>query len=299
MKTHKKQVKRLKDILGIPTFFKQEHELLRYIIKFLRTTPYDFTVDAFGNLYITKGSAEYYPLVCAHTDSVQKRIQIKIQQVTFDGKECFIGKRLSEPLIQCGIGADDKAGVFVCLELLDILPELKVVLFASEEYGCVGSQNVNPVFFENVGYVMEFDCPGNSDITHYCNGIQLFDKEGEFFGKIQPILESKMPHPIKLHRHPYTDVWCVKRMFDMSCINIATGYYRYHEQNEFVVIDEVLNAVTIGEEIIRSLGNVKYYFLSPLTEITKYDTVIGAFKREFPDLFPENNDYLKLLTETE
>ncbi|GEM_PF-5829983 len=64
------QLTRLKEILSVPTYFKQEHGLLRYLIQYLQTTPYKFNMDAFGNLYITKGIAEYYPCVCAHTDSV-------------------------------------------------------------------------------------------------------------------------------------------------------------------------------------------------------------------------------------
>ena len=37
---------------------------------------------------------------------------------------------------RCGIGGDDKAGVFICLELLDKLDNVKVFFPVAEEIGC-------------------------------------------------------------------------------------------------------------------------------------------------------------------
>ena len=67
------QLRRLKQILAVPTFFNAEHQLLRHLIKFLKTRDYTihYRIDDAGNLYITKGVADVYPCVCAHTDSVQ------------------------------------------------------------------------------------------------------------------------------------------------------------------------------------------------------------------------------------
>jgi tripeptide aminopeptidase len=293
-RTYDEQLNRLKEILAVPTFFKQEHKLLTYIVKYLRTTPYSFDIDVTGNLYITKGEADWYPCVCAHTDSVQKHQDIEIHEVTYKDKLRLIGKK-TETGNQCGIGADDKAGVFVCLELLDILPAIKVALFTGEEFGCVGSQHADPKFFENVGYVMEFDCPGNSDITFYCNGIQLFDPKGEFYQKVQPILESKMPNEVVMHKHPYTDVWPLKRMFPFSCINIGTGYYAYHTDNEYVIVKDVFNAIDMGKEIINSLGCSFYEFKPQLNELTQYDYVIGRMKNQYPEVFKIENSYTEIM----
>lgn len=293
-RTYDEQIKRLKDILAIPTFFKKEHKLLTYIVKYLRTTPYLFDIDQTGNLYITKGEAEWYPCVCAHTDSVQTHQDIEIHEVTYKDKLRLIGKKTSTGN-QCGIGADDKAGVFICLELLELLPNIKVVLFAGEEFGCVGSQHADPVFFQNVGYVLEFDCPGNCDITYYCNGIQLFDINGEFYQKIALVFEAKMPNEVTMHKHPYTDVWPIKRMFPISCINIATGYYAYHSDNEYVIVNDVFNAIDMGEEIINSLGNSFYEFKPQLNELNQYDYIIDRMKNQHPELFNIENSYMEIM----
>lgn len=296
-KTKIEQINFLKEILGIPTYFTKEHRLLQYLIKYLRNRPYhiELDIDSTGNLYVTKGSADFFPCVCAHTDSVHSIQDYTIEEITFKDKLRLIGKNSDG--YQCGIGADDKAGVFICMELLDQLPNIKVALFAGEEFGCVGSQNAQPAFFKDVAYVMEFDCPANADITHYCNGVQLFEEQGKFYQTIKPILVEHMKKEPTLHRHPYTDVWPLKRMFDFSCINIATGYYQYHQQNEYVIVDEVLTAITMGKEIIQTLGYEKQEFNPSINEIHSYDATMSEMKRRYPDMFKTQNTYTELLTQ--
>jgi len=255
---HKAQIDRLQNILAVPTYFGQEHLLLSYIINYLKTTSYTYNMDIHGNIYVVKGTADTYPCVCAHTDSVvTDEFSVNLHkvgnQLRIDGRDPHTGQSR-------GIGADDKAGVFVCLELLEQLPILKVVLFASEEFGCVGSRSCDPNFFDDVGYAIEFDCPGSNHITHYCNGVALFDKKGEFFSQIKTPLTELMGREPRLCSHTYTDVWALKTNFDFSCINISTGYYNYHTNNEYVIVEQVFNAIKIGKTCIEQLGNKLYPF---------------------------------------
>lgn len=286
------QLDRLKKILSIPTYFKEEHDLLRHLVAYLKTTDYVFDIDDFGNLYITKGNADVFPCVCAHTDSVHEHTDIEIHEMTVENEQRLIGRRISTGY-QCGIGADDKAGVFICMELLEIMPTIKVALFSGEEYGCVGSQNSDMKFFENVGYIIEFDCPGSTGITHYCNGLELFQKDGEFYTTIKPILTEQMGTEPILYRHPYTDVWALKRQHPISCINIATGYEKYHMSSEYVVVKNVLNAITIGQKCIEKLGNKIYPFRNGVNESLKYN----RYQKLPPILEKEKQSYKNILTD--
>ena len=69
-----------------------------------------------------------------------------------------------------------------------------------------------------------------------------------------------MPTEPILYSHPYTGVWEIKKMLDVSCINIATGYYDYHMRTEYVIVDDVINAIEIGKTIIEKLGYKKYEY---------------------------------------
>jgi di/tripeptidase len=58
--------------------------------------------------------------------------------------------------------------------------------------------------------------------------------------------------------HPYTDVLALRKKFNISCINFAIGYYKYHTPDEYVVIEDVLNGVETGKKMIEGLGYKRY-----------------------------------------
>ena len=76
-----------------------------------------------GNLYVTKGISEYYPLVLAHTDSVHdiKEMVVKEEYLpnSQGDKKLALKAYTKDGNLPTGIGGDDKAGVFICLQLLE------------------------------------------------------------------------------------------------------------------------------------------------------------------------------------
>jgi hypothetical protein len=58
--------------------------------------------------------------------------------------------------------------------------------------------------------------------------------------------------------HPYTDVWQIMEKFNIACLNLAAGYYRYHTDNEYVVVDDVQNGFELGLKLVEELGENKY-----------------------------------------
>ena len=53
----------------------------------------------------------------------------------------------------------------------------------------------------------------------------------------------------------------LKKKFDFPCLNFAAGYYNYHTKNEYVIVDDVQNAIDLGVKVVNTLGNKKYQFL--------------------------------------
>lgn len=76
----------------------------------------------------------------------------------------------------------------ICLELLERFDNIAVALFAAEEVGCVGSRNADPEFFERVGYVVEFDCPGRGLVSYTSGGVRLFQNDGDFIKTALPVM---------------------------------------------------------------------------------------------------------------
>lgn len=249
------KINKLIDVLSIPSYFGQENLIREYIINFLNEKGINIYVDKYGNVYATKGESEYYPCVVAHMDTVHKIKELNIQE------DNYILTALDNNGKQTGIGGDNKAGVFVCLELLEHFDTIKAAFFVSEEVGCLGSYLSDPEFFKNVGYTLQFDAPYNNWVSHYSDGVKLFNISSDFFKKIHPVFESNLPgyKITNLGDHPYTDVSALKRLYNFSCVNYSVGYYNMHTNNEYVSIMDVDLCLNTAFQIIESLGNKLYY----------------------------------------
>ena len=261
----------LKKLLAVPTCSRQEQHMVAFLMEHVRQRGParcgEIITDEWNNVYIRKGRADYFPCVAAHIDSVFSPKPVKI--VAQDG----VLRGFDEHGQRTGMGADDKAGVFVCLELLERFDDIAVVLFAAEEIGCVGAKHAPAGWFKDVGYVIEFDAPGSGLVSYSSSGERLFANAGEFIKIAAPVLKAH--GLIHWQWHPYTDVMALRQRFEFSCLNLSCGYYNYHQPDEYVVVEEVEAAVSAGEALIAALGCRSYPFTAvrddlaaPLFEIT-------------------------------
>lgn len=249
----------LKDVLSVPTYSRNEGLMVQFITDFLKYRGYDYYLDNLLNIYVTKQTSEnvdFFPCVVAHTDTVHNLDTIIVEEKEMrnsQGEKKLALKAINKLGKPTGIGGDDKCGVFACLTLLDQLPDLKAAFFVSEEIGCIGSKNADPKFFENVGYAIEFDAPENWMVTEFCFGETLFERNSDFFKTCDKVLNESFPEKV-LQSHPYTDVYALRKKFDFACINFSIGYYNYHTQNEYVIVEDVFNGIDAGKKMIEDLG---------------------------------------------
>jgi len=251
----------LKTILAVPTKTYQEDLMIEFLDNYLTEQNIPHYVDDYGNVYATKTSERFqnqvFPCVIAHTDTVHNLVdQIIVEE--------FIGKDRQQRSKTClkgvnskgkptGIGGDDKCGIFGGLTILMDLPHVKVAFFVSEETGCHGSKNSDPEFFKNVGYTIQLDAPENYMISEVCSGVRLFDRDSDFFSKVNPIITEMMIDAQYMY-HPYTDVSQMVLKHGLTSINISCGYYNYHTANEYIVLDDLYNSIEVAKRMIESLG---------------------------------------------
>ena len=231
-----RKLQRLKEVLSVPTHSRQEDLMIEYLERVLLEKGYEYKKDFMNNIYVTKGQSENFPCFVAHTDTVHSvNLNLKVVQLEENNQTILTGID-SNTYKPSGIGGDDKCGVFLCLEMLDKLDNVKVALFVSEEIGCVGSRQADPEFFKNVGYAIQYDSPKGDSMSMSLMGKDLFGKSTEFGKKVSPLI---LEHGITdWARHPYTDIWPLMEKFGFSCLNLAAGYHRYHTDNEYVVVEE-------------------------------------------------------------
>ncbi len=250
-----KKLNLLKEILTVPTTTDQEHPMVEWLVSHvIHYIPgATVTVDEHRNVYVSKGSGAALPCVAAHIDTVQPHRMVKISQ---DGTR-LIGHddRHGHPNCgnQCGIGADDKTGVFVCLELLKRFKNIRAIFFAGEECGTIGARKADAANFDGISYLIEWDCPSRNMVSYTCGGERLFANDGDFIKAAHPVLERYGSN--LWQHHPYTDVMTVRRRFAISCLNLSSGYYNWHAPSEFVSIPDVELALELGHDLVKTLGN--------------------------------------------
>jgi putative aminopeptidase FrvX len=263
------RINKLIETLSVPSYPGKEDLMRQYIVDILNQNGISNYTDKYGNVYATKGESEHYPCVVSHIDTVHKIEEFTVRE------DNYILTAWDNDEKQTGIGGDNKAGVFVCLELLEHFDVIKAAFFVSEEVGCLGSYLSDPEFFKNVGYAIQFDAPFNNWVSHYSDGVKLFSVESDFFNKINHVFENNLPdYRIRsLGYHPYTDVSALKYLYDFSCVNYSVGYYNMHSKDEYVSIMDVDLCLKTAHELIESLGNNLYYLPGNglLTESKKKD----------------------------
>lgn len=232
-----------------------EHAMIAFIKKYVSENISDVSIaqDKNGNLLITKGLVaddEYYPCVVAHMDEIPEFNSAR--EIVAYGEFVFsLDVKTGE---RDGLGADDKNGIYVALEMLKIYPILKVFFSVGEEIGMIGSSRVNTSFFDNVGYMLQCDRRGSSDLIIHTNGIEV--TSDEFLYSIYDITEA---YGYTEEIGTATDVGELKsRGVNVSACNISCGYYNEHTDDEFCYLPALENCLNFTSFIVENCGLQKY-----------------------------------------
>ena len=238
-----KNINLLKQLYQINSKSGQEQEIVEFIVEYI-TTNYPSVkihVDSSNNIYCVKGKADMYPCVVGHTDQVGS---YKGKISIFRQHNIIIG--VGEHGKQVNLGADDKNGVWVALELLRTEPCLKVALFTGEEIGCRGSRVADLSFFDDVKFVIQCDRKHKSDFIYMAGAVTLCDQTW-------PSKELKDKYGYVNTYGLMTDVQELKkRGLKVACCNISCGYYNPHLDTEYTNIEELINCLNFVREIIQT-----------------------------------------------
>ena len=202
-----------------------EKKMRRFIKRHINNNIGGVTIvqDKAGNLLITKGESDSYPCICAHMDQVQRLHPKDFTCVEND--DVIFGYSPKERK-QCGLGADDKNGLFIALECLASYDVMKCAFFVGEEIGCKGSGAVDISFFDDCRYYIQIDRRGNSDMvtdiySEMCSEEFIQDVDCQSHG--YEISDGLMTDVAELR----------ERGVEVSCINLSCGYYEPHTDYEF------------------------------------------------------------------
>lgn len=172
-------------------------------------------IEEDGFLYV-KGT---FPiLLVAHMDTVHKELPTEM---------IYANGTLSSPM---GIGADDRAGVYMILEILKH-HDCSVLFCEDEEIGCKGAIKFckSKLAKELVGtfsYLIELDRMNGKDAVFYECANEEFE---EFITK----------EYWKTAQGSFTDIVELSPVLEAASVNFSCGYYKQHTTNEYLVLAEM------------------------------------------------------------
>lgn len=230
----------LKELLSLQAPSRYEFEVQNFIWDWVEAnvSDIDMTYDSNGNIFITKGTIDVYPCVVAHMDEVN---DYSSDRTILELGNIFIGMN-AKTGEAAGCPGDDRCGVYVALELLRLLPAIKVAFFVEEEIGArAGSGFCDMSFFNDVAFVLQADRNGNNEIINETNGLIVSSKDFDI--ALQNVMELYDYH---FSVGTFTDVGVLaERNVGVSCINIGAGYYDAHSAEEKVCIPDVENTLNL------------------------------------------------------
>jgi hypothetical protein len=247
-----KVLENLMGLLYIQSSSHNEKRMVVYLIDRLRELGLDFYIDATGNILVSKGKTAIYPCIVCHIDTVHDiHDDFNITIENKNERQIAWATTMNE---ETGIGGDDKCGIFACLKMLRHFKNMKAVFFTQEETGLVGSSRIDHKWFKDVGYIIQLDRWGRSDLICIKGNHKTVSKE--FLTNVSPAAKKYGFSPEVGLITDSINLW--NNNIGVSCINVSCGYYQHHTSQESIDLNELWNAILFTKDMIEALGEHKY-----------------------------------------
>lgn len=236
----------LKTLLDFRTHSKSKEQdvFISYLKYYLEEKGATCDIDAYGNLYAVKGSNHIYPCIVAHTDINQHKVT--------DAQVCHTDLWIfgidNETGQQCGIGADDKVGVYFALEMFDRFTNLKLFFPKDEEIGLIGTSNANQDFFSDCSMIVQLDRRSDrNELIKSTNGVTVLSTE--FIEAADDIMTA---YSYVTGSGTCTDVGAIAQFSTVKCVamNVSCGYINEHMDDEVISKPHFVNAINFGYNLL-------------------------------------------------
>lgn len=141
-----------------------------------------------------------------------------------------------------GLGADDRAGIFAILKIIDDGYRPYVLFTNDEEIGCIGARKFTDRITADeltidVNFMIELDRKGRKDAVFYDCDNRKFTKFIESFGFVKSY-------------GSFTDICVVAPVVGVASVNLSVGYYQQHSKFEILLLDELMGTITKVKKIL-------------------------------------------------
>lgn len=143
-----------------------------------------------------------------------------------------------------GLGADDRAGIYAILKILQTGMRPHVIITTDEEKGCKGASilaSIVPQFPKELKFLIQLDRRGhtdsvfydcaNSEFEQYINSFQFTTSLGSF-----------------------SDISVLGPAWGVAAVNLSIGYIHEHTAHEHLYLDSMFNTIN---KVIQILADAK------------------------------------------
>lgn len=228
--------------------------LIKSLSTFFRGVYGEKDVIATADYIVAKGDIPVG--IVAHADTVHAT---PVQDLYFDR----IKNTMWSPE---GLGADDRAGVFAMIKILQSGLRPTLIVTTDEEVGGIGaSKLVGDIRNMDLNFLIELDRRGGQDAVFYdCDNLD-FEDYIEDFG-------------FKTSWGSFSDICILCPVWGMAGVNLSIGYYNEHTSREILVVDEMLDTIEKTENILRSVSDADTFeFIEAVSSYSKYFKSGGSY----------------------
>ena len=231
-----------------------QEELLVFLEHFLSINKFPQTVTK-DYIY---AQGDIPVMVVAHLDTVHKAPPTEI----------YYSKDLTTLISPTGIGGDDRAGVFIIMELILKGFRPHILFTCDEEIGGLGAQKFVEDFRDNkleLKYILEFDRKGFDDCVFYDCDNKDFIKYITSFGFTEQY-------------GTFSDISIIAPALSIAAVNLSSGYYRAHTDTEYINILDIEEIINKASCILNDVCNAPSFVYIPAPPSYYYHNKIYDFK---------------------
>ena len=182
-------------------------------------------------------------LLIAHLDTVHEEPRGMPTDINIDYSDSPGG------VLSCteGIGGDDRAGVYIIMEIIKSI-DCHVLFCEDEEKHGIGAEkfcetDVRP----DVQFIVEFDRRDRDHAVFYnCHNKDFCDFVTSFgFNK---------------KTGSFSDISVIAKHLEIAAVNLSSGYYNAHNPNEYIVLDDIDSIIERAIPLIADVSK-KYEYV--------------------------------------
>ena len=192
------------------------------------------------NKYGSKNILETADYICAQGDIPIALVAHMDTVFEKPVKDLFYDQKKNVMWSPQGLGADDRAGVYAIIKIINSGLRPHIILTTDEEKGCLGAAELAkiPCPFEQLNYCIQLDRRGTNDCVFYDCENPEFVNYVEQFGFTEAY-------------GSFSDICEICPAWGVAGVNLSIGYVDEHSYQELLFISPFLSTVAKAKKMLR------------------------------------------------